>query len=437
MEPLSQKETDWPYLLTLLPANFAETARTTGAFRRRRGVDSPATLLRLALGYAADDSSLRTVAARAGVQGVATLSDVALLKRLRAAAPWLGRLLTDLLAQEVPLPSATPHPLRLRLQDATTVSRPGSAGTDWRLHLGFDLQSLTMVQVEVTDAQGGETFRRVSVAPGEVWVADRGYAHRAGIAHCVASGGHVVVRLNWQNVPLQHPDGTPFDLLAALRTLPEATAAEFPVQTAPDPAHQLPAIQGRFIAVRKSPQQAEAARRELQQVARKKGKTPAARTLEAAGYFFLFTTLPPAVLSTQGVLEVYRFRWQVELAFKRMKSLLALETLTAKDPELSRTFLFGKLLRVALTERLVRTGGSFSPWGYGDPQPPSDPALATDAGRVRDAAPRDCAPLDAGTMAGVGRSVRPAVGGRAAAKALPGDPSPHRNLSRNPRLCLS
>jgi hypothetical protein len=388
METPELTDSDWPYLLTWLPQDFEVTARTTGAFRRRRGVDSPATLLRLALAYAADRSSLRTVAARAGVQGQAQLSDVALLKRLRAAAPWLGKLLTDLLAREVRLPAPVTAPSRLgrlRLQDATTISRPGSKGTDWRVHLGFDLRTLTMDQVEVTDAAGGETFKRGVVAPGEVWIADRGYAHRAGIVHCVAAGGEVIVRLNWQNLPLQHPDGTPFDLLAALRSLPEAGYGDFPVQTAPAAPQELPPTPGRLVALRKSPAQAEAARRKLLQAARKKGKTPDARTLETAGYIFLFTTVPPSELSAAAVLELYRFRWQIELAFKRMKSLLALDELLAKDPLLCRAFLFGKLLLFALTERLG--GGAFSPWGYGTPRPPAPPpAVAAHPGGLRHAA---------------------------------------------------
>ena len=395
-------------------------------------MDSPATLLRLALCYAADDSSLRTVAARAGVQGVAQLSDVALLNRLRAAAPWLGRLLTDLLADAVRLPEGAIRPLRLRLQDATTVSRPGSTGTDWRIHLGFDLQTLTMDQVEVTDSSGGETLQRVTVAPNEIWVGDRGYAHRAGIAHCAAAGGYVLVRLNWQNVPLQHPDGQPFDLLAALRTLPEATCGDFPVQLAPDAARQVPAVPGRLVAVRKSPQQAAEARRKLQQAARKKGKRPDPRTLEAAGYIFLFTTVPTAWLSATAALDLYRFRWQIELAFKRLKSLLSLDALTAKDTELTRAFLFGKLLLFALTERLCRLPeAAFSPWGYGPPHTPGPPArepglrpaaLATYADGLRYTAPSHRSTAVPGAVAGPPTGANPPPTRAASPTSSPGEP---------------
>ena len=178
----------------------------------------------------------------------------------------------------------------------------------------------------------------------------------------------MLVRLNWQNLPLQRRDGEPFDLLAALRSLVGGEIADFGVETVPDPREGLPAMPGRLVAVRKSPQAAEAARRRVRQQASKKGKTPDARTLEAAEYVFVFTSVTPERLNAPEVLELYRFRWQVELAFKRMKGLLGLDGLLAHDPALCHTFLLTQLLGALLVEDLCHTGLSLSPWGYGTPR---------------------------------------------------------------------
>jgi hypothetical protein len=62
------------------------TARERGALRRRREVRSAEALLRLAFAYVLGRLSLRVVAAWAEEQGLAALSDVALLKRLKASA---------------------------------------------------------------------------------------------------------------------------------------------------------------------------------------------------------------------------------------------------------------------------------------------------------------------------------------------------------------
>jgi hypothetical protein len=138
------------------------------------------------------------------------------------------------------------------------------------------------------------------------------------------------------------------------------------VQTAPA-SDGTAAVPGRLVAVRKSTPAAEAARRRVQAAARKKGRTPDARSLEAADYLFVFTTVAPAVLPAPAVLEVYRFRWQVELAFKRLKSLLALDEMAAQDDALCRLFLCIKLLGALLVEALSHQWVDFSPWGYGWP----------------------------------------------------------------------
>jgi hypothetical protein len=367
MEPKTVFQEEWPFLLTLLPTDWEASAKETGALQRKRGVPSASALLRLAFAYAYCGLSLRGTVLWAREAGVAHLSEVALYKRLRHAPDWCGRLLAQLLAQQAALRhELLPSGLCLRLVDATTVSRPGSQGTDYRLHLQLDLGTLTITAVTLTDAHGGESLKQCSLASGEIAVGDRGYAQRQGIAAAHAAGASVIVRLNWQNVPLQRPEGTPFDLLGALRSLANAEIGEWAVQTAPA-RDGTPSVAGRLIGVRKSPQAAEAARRQLLATARKKGKRPDARSLEACDYLFLFTTVGSACLSAGAVLEVYRFRWQIELAFKRLQSVLSLDDLAAKDDPFCRTFVTVKLLGALLVERLCHRWVDFSPWGYGSP----------------------------------------------------------------------
>jgi len=367
MENVTIIEQDWPFLLTLFPSDLDATAKDTGALLRKRGVDSASTLLRLAFAYAYCGLSLRGTVTWARGAGVAQLSEVALFKRLCHASDWFGHLLAQKLAQRAALRRENlPSGLRLRLVDATGVSRPGSKGTDFRLHLKFDLEQMAIETVELTGAEGGESLKRYPVEPGDIEVGDRGYGHRQGIAQVVAQGGDVIVRLPWQNVPLQRRDGSPFDLLAQVRCVQPTEVGEWEVQTAPA-KDGTPAVRGRLVALRKSPEAAEAARRKLRAEARKKGKTPSEATLEAAGYLFLFTTLPTERLSGLEVLEVYRFRWQIELAFKRMKGVLELDELAAKEEAFCRTFLCVKLLGALLVEELSHQWVDFSPWGYGRP----------------------------------------------------------------------
>jgi hypothetical protein len=358
-------EYQWPYLLTFLPSGeeLERTAKETGALLRKRGVPSAEALLRLALAYGFCGLTLRQTAAWAQVAKVAEVSDVALLKRLRSADSWLGLILGLKLAERAPPPLATGK-RRLRLVDATTISRPGSAGIDWRVHLGFDLSTLAIDQIELTDVTGGETLSRFALQPGEVVVGDRGYAHRKGLRSVIDSGAEFVVRLNWQNLPLQDGRGRSFDLLEFLRQLPEVEAGEANVLVAPSAKDGIPALPARIVAVRKSEAAAEASRDRVLKERSKKSRSVDPRTLESAGYVFVLTSLPAEVLSAAEVLEVYRFRWQVELAFKRLKSLLHLGDLPARDPPLARSFIFAKLLAALLLEDFTDWFLVFSPWGY-------------------------------------------------------------------------
>ena len=366
MDAKETLEVQWPYLLSYLAPglDLDASSRDCGALIRRREIASADQLLRLALVYGFCGLSLRQTGAWAEVLGVGRLSDVAVLKRLRKAAPWLGQLLGAQLAHRTRATFPAGLGMRLRLVDATTVSIPGSRGTDWRVHLGFDLRRLAIDSAELTDSRGGETLARFKVRPQELLVGDRGYAHRAGMAAVREAGGHFLIRLNWQNVPLQNRQGGSFDLLAALRGLGEAQAEEFAVQTAPDPEGALPAIATRLVAVRKSEAASTQDRLRIRRNHAKKQKNADLRTLEAAAFTFVLTSLPDGLLTPQQLLEIYRFRWQIELAFKRLKSLLYLDQVPAKDPNLGRSFLYAKLLAALLLDDLTDRFLAFSPWGY-------------------------------------------------------------------------
>lgn len=355
-------EYQWPYVLSLLPPReqLEESARATGAISRRRSVDTASTLLRLAFAYSFCGLSLRQTAAWAEACGIASLSDVALLKRLRNCPEWLAQLLAAKLAERAAPPLQA---LRLRLFDATAVSEPGSCRADWRIHVGFDLARLTIDHLELTQGSGAESLTRFQLAPNEVAIADCGYAHRAGLHHIHAAGASFLVRINRFIVPLTHLDGAPFRILDALRSLPEAEPASFSVLVAADPKRGIPAFPARLVAVRRSEAAAEKGRETARRGSSRGSHQISPETLEAAGYTFVLTNLAESH-SPAEVLDLYRFRWQIELVFKRLKSILDLDLLPAKDRNLARTFLYAKLLAALLVEDFTTQALAISPWGY-------------------------------------------------------------------------
>lgn len=352
---------EWEIITRLLPPDWRESARATGALQRSRNIKDASTLLLLILLHAAAGLSLRQAAARARRTGLAAITDVALLKRMRSSGRWLHALAAEMFASSPfrrPV-SGTPTQRRLRVVDATSVTEPGSTGTDWRIHYVLLLPSLECDFFEVTGPSGGETYRRLPVTPGDVILGDRGYCHREGVAHVVDAGGDVVVRLNSTSFPLLAPNGKPLELLPLLRTLPAHEAREWGVTF--DACGKR--YSARLCAVRKSDEAAERAKGHIRRSAAKKQKQVRSETLELAEYIFVLTTLPPQFTGA-NVLELYRARWQVELAFKRLKSLLGVGHVPKYDPESARAWIHAKLLAVLLIERLSQEARFFSPWGF-------------------------------------------------------------------------
>jgi len=117
-------------------------------------------------------------------------------------------------------------------------------------------------------------------------------------------------------------------------------------------------------AIKKSRQAAERSRQRVRRQAQKSGSKPKPETLDAAGYTFVFTTVGKELLTRINVLEMYRGRWQVELVFKRLKSVLGLGHLRKTDKQAAMSWIHGKLFVAFLIEALIRYGETFFPWGY-------------------------------------------------------------------------
>ena len=360
---------DWWVLRSLLPSGWRELGRSSGALKGLRTAKSAEVALRVLLLHLGCGHSLRETSVRARASGLARLSDVAVLKRLRKSSDWLRGLCASLLRERFGAPAV--GGLEVRAFDATTVREPGPTGSQWRVHYSVSLPSLRCDFFEVTPARGvgnGERFTRFPVGAGDYILADRGYATAPGLRHVSAAGGWVTVRVNTGALVLHGPDGAPFDLLAAVSGLTSAgTVGAWPVSVGGPPA-----VQGRLCAVRKSVEAARRARKRVRREARRQGNKVKPETLAYANYVIVFTTFPEASFGTREVLECYRLRWQVELVFKRLKSLARLGHLPKRDPESARAWLYGKLLLALLADKAIRHARALSPWGY-ELAPPQNP----------------------------------------------------------------
>jgi hypothetical protein len=354
---------NWNVLVSLFPKDWVEQAWETGAVERLRGFGDEGALMRTLLLHVGRGYSLRETVVRAKASGVAEVSDVALLKRLRKSEEWLRGLCISLLQENGVHLGETNAGMNLRAFDATVVKEPGKTGSQWRIHYSLRIPSLKCDFFEIGPTAGigsGESFIRFPVKRNDFIMADRGYSSPAGVEHIAMAGAYVLVRLNTGTLVVRTSGGKRFPLLSRLRTVPESGQIREWDVLVPGPNRDIP---GRLCVVRKSQQAIEEALRKVKRQETKHGSKAKEQTLEYAKYVMVFTTFPRDYPAAQ-ILEWYRLRWQIELAFKRLKSLAELGHLPKYDEESSRAWLYGKLFVALLTEKLARIGRDFSPWGY-------------------------------------------------------------------------
>lgn len=358
----------WPALLKRLSGvlDLDTSARASGALVRRRNVSDGATLLRLALAHGPGGLSLRSAALWAGTSGVAELSDVALRRRLRGAADWLGQIAGALLSAR----SSSEHSgtiKRLRIMDGSSISHAGASGTSWRLHAAYNPCTSCFTDLELTGPEGGEDFGRFSFSQGDVVVGDRGYAKPYDLQHVLTAGANFVVRVGWNSMRLTTPDGERINLAAIYDTLNPGETTELSVivtrrNKGPGrrPRHLFPA---RLVIMRQNTAAAERATKAARRQHNRKHPNQALKsmTLTSANYLMILTSLTPEAATVARIMEIYRLRWQIELAFKRLKSGLGIHRLVARDPQMARSWLLSHLILALIIEDVAGEVLAFPP----------------------------------------------------------------------------
>lgn len=344
---------DWTSVVSRLggATTLDTTARATRAFLRPREITNAVDLLRLILAYCLGERGLRSTAAWATSIGLADISNVALLQRLRRCGDWLALLVGQALAAAAP---AAGRGRLIRIIDATAVPKAGRAAKTnselWRIHSAFDVPHERFGHFELTDQQAGETLDRIPVVPGEIRLADRAYLQPDRMAVVREAGADFVIRAGWKSARWLDADGEAFDLIAELRNAASGGLIDRPIWVKRRCGAPLAL---RLVAVKKPAQAAAAARRQVRRDAQREGYQPSKGTLAAADWVILVTSLSPADFVTADVLALYRLRWRIELGFKRLKSLIGLKPPPGTDERSARPHVLAHLLITLLLEPLV------------------------------------------------------------------------------------
>jgi len=355
-------ESNWEILLSAFPSGWKELGKESGAIKHKLKQFNESDLLRILLIHIGKGYSLRETSVIAKLSGLAEISDVAILKRLRKSENWLLSLCQRLLAENGINTPQHKDSIKIQIVDGSIIKEPGKTGSQWRLHFSFTIPDFYCSHFEICSSKGqgtGETFSRYPFEENDYIIGDRGYSKANGIEYISSRKAYVLVRVNTASLPLYNKDHSSFNLLTSVKTLKEPLKAKEWDVHIEDSKKKL--IKGRICALRKSEEQIEESYKKLKAQASRKQRKLKPETIEYAKYVIVFTTYPKHKFSKEEILEWYRLRWQIELIFKRMKSLLDMGHLPKFDPCSSRAWLYGKLFLALLTEKLARIARTFSP----------------------------------------------------------------------------
>ena len=336
-----ENDANWRFILNFLPDDLNSSAKQFGAFLRRRAISSVEDLLRMILVYSATDFSLQSVCAWASALEIASMSKEAFFYRVRGAAGWLVHLLTYVLNRKSGCDEEVESGYELKIVDASCVTGPGAEGTEWRIHAKIRFDPIShrwrMDALHITDELVGENYGLHMIGEVEVVLGDGGYGAARSIFYAREFGGHVVVRITPYNIRVCNPSNQIIQIEEYEKLVPELGCYSMPVSIPVPPTKDGKCKKGWQLheAIGWIPARLIGSRNDEGEV------------------IWILTTLPESTIDDAAVMALYRIRWQVELLFKRLKSLLWLDNLPSphKGPT-AMSWIAGRLLVAALAEAM-------------------------------------------------------------------------------------
>jgi len=344
-------------LFPFLATGWEQKCRELEIIKRQRGFKTPEDLMMLNLFHIVNGCSLVEISEAGRLLKIGEFSDVAFMKRFEQCGEWFVWN-CEQFAHRVVAQYRKPAYLnnyRVIAFDATNVVEKGRSGQCYRLHYGIDIFNMCTALYKITKSDVGETLRNFELQKGDLAIGDRAYGTLNGIEHCVNNGADFILRLRTNAFKLCDANGEAIDIVSKFQDLESDECGDF--QAFVRKSDRLLPV--RVCAKRKSDAAYE---QTLKRVKRRSSKNRC-KTMDETKLFNRFiiivTSLPPEV-SAFDVLETYRYRWQIEIYFKRLKSIMDLGDLPKKREKSSLAWINGKLM-VALMIEFFLSSIAFSP----------------------------------------------------------------------------
>lgn len=345
-------------LLKELPSNYEEECYKQKAIVRCRGVSSPANLMMLVMFHLHNGCSLLEIQEVARLTKLGQMSDVAFMNRFEKCNDWFKAINREI-AKERVMKYRKPSWMadkRVIAVDASDVREKGRSGRLYRLHYALDIFSMCSIEHHITTGQTGESLTNFKIEKNDLYIADRGYCTIKGMEHVEQSDAQYIIRIRKNSFTLKNIQGEKIDIGAQLTVLGDHEALDLSAYATNQNGQKLPV---RICAIRKDSKAIEQSKKKLHRKESKDQITISEETKEFHNYFVVVTNLDCSV-SAEEVLKAYRLRWQIEMYFKRLKSILDYGEMPKRRENSVLAWLNGKIM-IALLIELVIAKSAFSP----------------------------------------------------------------------------
>lgn len=344
-------------VLNQMPEGYKKACWETKAMDRRRGIQDEDTLLTLCLYYSYENSLVDTQN-YALTSFMVNISDVGFMKRFKKSNEWIKWINQHMMQEKIAIYDV-PEKLKSKnviAVDASNITSKGAVKQTWRLHYAVNLFSMTTEQFKITPESVGESLKNFDLHENDLILADRAYATVTGIEYCCKVGADYILRIRNKAFKLYDEVGNEVVLSELLKNIAD-TCCDFHLYYMNSDKELKPI---RFCAVQKTEEEKAFEQKKLKLKESKKQIKISEETKFSHNYFFVATSLDET-FSAEEILALYRLRWQVEMVFKRFKSILNLGSMPTKTAASSEVWLNCKMLIALLIEKLMLSV-DFSPY---------------------------------------------------------------------------
>ena len=282
-----------------------------------------------------------------------------MFRRFQKCAEWL-RWLCDNICRNNKAISEPPIWLgerKVYLVDASDEPVHGIDKTDYRLHYAIGLFDLGMKEMALTPGETGEKASNFKTfVENDIMIGDRAYCSKQGIEYLLDSKSDFLFRFGTNRFHIYNRQGRVVNVLGYFNRLKPGEIVEKTLYYEYEGEYR----PLRFCVLRKSKEAEEKGLETLQKMQMRKhwNKKLSEAQIGYNRYVIIVTSISD--VASELILDLYRQRWHIELAFKRLKSLFKYHEIPVHVEKSARAWFYGKLLLAALCETWVNIG-RFSP----------------------------------------------------------------------------